>query len=61
MLDDPRYAIDFCVWHKPRGGKVGVCLGGAVMAKRLGAEITWDTTPDYSFEDTRDALTALYH
>src|SRR5262245_8523274 len=27
-----RYAVDFCVWHKPRGGKVGVRLGGVVMA-----------------------------
>ena len=70
VLDDPRYVIDFRNWHRPihpawsaewRGliGKKGaVCLGGSVIARRLGADINGYFSPE-SFEDACDQLWAI--
>lgn len=46
---DPAYIVNFTFWHYPRiinsNPVCSVCLGGAVMAKTLTADITLDLSP----------------
>ena len=56
---DPNYRVDMRVWHRMNFGVCAVCLGGAVMAKSLGADI-YDLLDLEDFnQDTRNAFEAL--
>ena len=61
VLDDPRYVVCFGSWHGPVSARqTAVCFAGAVMAKRLGAEIDWNTGPENFEDDAQVRLQSLY-
>jgi hypothetical protein len=57
ILDDPRYVVHLTSWHAPaahrlfkpeRDERTAVCLGGAVIARSLGAPIDlWLSSDDF--------------
>lgn len=68
-MQDPRYVIDFSIWHIPKikGGQFKetqsevckVCLSGAVMAQSLGAPIRDYIEPSDFKDKTRKKLQAI--
>ena len=54
----PGYVINMGDWHYPRQDGCCVCLAGAVMVRKLDADISTEVGPD-DFPDSKDQLFAL--
>ena len=64
--EDPRYRVDFAVWHRPRGWRPWdggtvclVCMAGSMMAMSLGADPAQECKPRHYPEPIRSRLEAI--